>query len=306
MKWKMKAHTLAVLSRVPGGKRLYHSAQRWAGSNQLPADEGLSRSLEIVELIREAGKDPSGGTYLEIGTGWHPFLPFLLHLVGAERIITVDVNPWLSEAYAFETARAIGTQLGRVAHQLGLDPERIESRYRAAISNGNSLAELLGGFGVEYRCPADARTTGLPDGSVDFVCSSNVLEHISPDVLSDIHGESRRVLKTGGLAVHRFNPQDHYCRGDRSITGVNFLQYSPREWYWYGGSGLSYHNRLRCVEHRSLLGRAGFEIAVDRVRVDKRAQALIESKTIPIHEDFQRFTPSELAADYMWLVGRRA
>src|SRR5438132_10925616 len=102
MHWKLKAHALAVLSRIPAGKSIYGALQRTLGTNQLDTNEYLSRALEIVALIRERGRDPSGGTYLEIGTGWRPFAPFLLYLLGAERIITIDINPWLNRRYALE------------------------------------------------------------------------------------------------------------------------------------------------------------------------------------------------------------
>jgi SAM-dependent methyltransferase len=306
MNWKLKAHLLALVSRTPGGKAIYHRAQSWAGTNRLGPAEGLARAAEIVEMVREAGRDPCRGTYLEVGTGWRPYLPFLLYLVGAERVMTLDVNPWLTEAYAFETYWGLEGQIESVAQRLGLDAGVLRERYQAAASAGRDLERLLKACRIEYRCPADARGTGLEGGSVDFVCSSNVLEHIPPDVLRDIHRESHRVLRPGGLAVHRFNPQDHFSTVDRSITGVNFLRYSERAWHWYGGSGLSYHNRLRCVQHRKLMEEAGLAVVTDRARIDRRALAAIQNNQAPIHPDFAAYTPEELAADYMWVVAQRA
>jgi SAM-dependent methyltransferase len=305
MNWKLKAHAMAVLSRVPGGRPTYHRLQRWMGTNRLDVRESLARAAEVVEMIRAAGRDPCRGTYLEVGTGWRPFLPFLLHLIGAERIITVDINPWLSHPYAVETCAAFAGQLDALAERLQIDPELMRRRYEVAATRTRDLHDLLSAFGVEYRCPADARETGLPDQSVDYVCSSNVLEHIPPDVLLDIHRESFRVLKPGGLSVHRFNPQDHYSTFDRSITGVNFLQYSAKQWRWYGGSGLSYHNRLRCPQHRDLFEAAGLAVATERVRIDPRAAKAIEDGQITINPDFAQYSPQELAADYMWVVARR-
>jgi SAM-dependent methyltransferase len=46
----------------------------------------------------------------------------------------------------------------------------------------------------------DGRTIPLPDESVDVVFSSHVLEHVSP--LGPLLEESRRVMKSTGLAVH--------------------------------------------------------------------------------------------------------
>lgn len=35
MNWRMKAHLLAVLSRLPAGRKAYHRLQRVAGTNRL-------------------------------------------------------------------------------------------------------------------------------------------------------------------------------------------------------------------------------------------------------------------------------
>jgi SAM-dependent methyltransferase len=304
MHWKVKAHTLALLSRVPGGRKAYHLLQRSLGSHRLDPPEYVRRALEIVEMIREVGRDPQQGTYFEIGTGWRPFLPFILYLVGAEKIISVDVNPWLNQGYTFETYQALGSQLQTIAQRLGIDVSFLKERYEPA-SEAKSLSALLDAFHVDYRYPGDARKTGLPDASVDFVCSSNVFQHVPPDILADIHKEAFRILQPGGLAVHRFGPGDHYSHVDRSITAVHFLRFSERQWHWLGGSGLAYQNRLRAIQHQQLLEQAGFSVLTSRVRIDAPSLEAITTGRQPIHEDFAGFTPEELAASQMWLVGTR-
>lgn len=305
MKWKLKAHSLAVLSRVPGGRFLYHRLQSLLGTNRLNAAESVQRASEVIELITATGQSPRDATVLEIGTGWRPFLPLLLSLSGAKRIVTLDINPWLTKTYAIETFRALSAQLPAVVERLGLDPEEVRARYAAVGQSTGSLEALLSAARIEYRCPGDATRTGFPDGTVDFVCSSNVLEHVYPEVIRRIHAESLRVLRPRGLAVHRVNPGDHYAGVDRSITVSNFLRYSEREWRWYGGSGLSYHNRLRCARHGQLLREAGFHLLTERVRIDPRAVEAVRSGVLPVHPDFAGHSPEELAADYVWLTGEK-
>ena len=302
MHWKVKAHMLATLSRVPGGRRLYHTLQSWLGTYRLDADEELSRSLEMVAMIRAAGRDIEDAVVLEIGTGWRPFLPLLLGLLAAKRVITIDVNPWLNHKYAFEAYHALGERLGTIAKQVPADPAVLAARYEATRVEATDLAGLLRAFRVEYVYPADARATGLPDRSIDFVCSSNVLEHVPPDVLREIHRESLRVLRPGGLAVHRFDTSDHFSRVDRSISSVNFLRYSPKQWWWYGGSGLAYQNRLRGVQQHRLLEEAGFTVVGYTVRSDQDALCAVQGGKVPVHQDFARFTPEELTGIYVWLT----
>ncbi|MCA9081871.1 MAG: class I SAM-dependent methyltransferase, partial [Planctomycetaceae bacterium] len=256
MNWKHKANLLAVLSRVPLGHKAYHWLQRVAGTNRLQLDRDLNRALELVELTLEADGHVEGSHILEVGTGWRPLVPMVFFLLGAERIVTVDVNPWLTLKYAEETRQALGSRLEIIAKRGHVPLEDMRQRYTQAMSQSGSLADILAGFNIEYQYPGDARCTGLPDASMDLVISSNVLEHIPYEIQLDIHRESNRILRAGGLAVHRFNPQDHYSTVDSTITNGNFLRYSAAQWHWYGGSGLAYHNRLRDPDYRRVFTEA--------------------------------------------------
>ena len=307
MHWKTKAHLLAVLSRMPLGERVYRRMQRIAGTNRLNVSESLARCVEVVNLAHEAGYDSAGGTIVEIGTGWRPFLPLIFSLLGAKRIITFDIHPWMTGRYLKETCQALEARIEDLAEELDVDAQPMRARFEEARAAMNRFApaSVLKAFRVDYRCPADATRSGLPAGSADLVCSSNVLEHVSQGLLSPLHAESARILRPGGLAVHRFNPGDHFATVDRRITTANFVRFSASQWRWYGGSGLAYHNRLRCPDHARLMKQAGFELALTRVRHNERAARAIDSGELPVHADFQQFSTEELVADYMWIVGRR-
>ncbi len=304
MHWKWKAHLLALVSRMPKGEQVYHLGQRLLGTNRLHAAESVKRAMELVALIREGGGRIAGSTCLEIGTGWRPFLPFILHLLGAERVTTWDVHPWLTRRYAQETSEVLGGFLDQIARDAGVPAAIVQKRYRWASRPAGSLKDLLELYNVDYRCPADAANTGLGEESIDVVCSTNVLEHIRPEVLSAIHRESGRILKSEGVAVHRIDPSDHFRFVDRSITGANFVQFSAEEWHWYGGSGLGYHNRLRSVEHREMMEAAGFAILCDRRRRDEQAFENFCQRTLSVHKDFSHFSPDELAEIHISLAAR--
>ena len=305
MNWKLKGHVMAVLSRLPGGHRAYHLLQRLMGTNRMSIEKDISKALEILDMIHIAGQSAEGRVFLEIGTGWRPFVPFVLYLAGAKRILTLDINPWLTKAYAFETFRGLASELDSIAIRARVEETLVRTRYAAATPKTDSLLELLNGFHVEYVCPGDARTTGLDEASIDYVVSSNVFEHIPRDILRDIHAETHRILKPGGMSVHRFNPQDHYSWVDPSITGANFLQFSEAEWNWYGGSGLAFHNRLRCRQHTELFLEAGLIEVVNKVRVNGPAAEAIRNGSLSVHKDFAGFSPEELAGDYMWAAYQR-
>lgn len=302
MNWKAKAHLLAILSRVPAGRTIYHLLQRVGGTNRLQLDRDLNRAFELVDLCRDASGEIAGAEVMEIGTGWRPLVPFVFSLAGAKCVTTIDVNPWLTMSYALETWQALGNRLEEIAARTGAALEDVEKKYRAVDCGVAGLAPFLSQTGVRYIYPGDARETGLAANSIDLIVSSNVLEHIPLDVQTAIHSEAFRVLKSNGLSLHRFNPQDHYSTVDAEITNANFLQFSSQAWNWYGGSGLAYHNRLRSRDYREMFERTGFELKVCRERVDERSLNAIQSGALVVSEEFSRYSPTELAVDYMWIA----
>lgn len=306
MKWTWKAHGLAILSRIPLGNKLYTTGQRIAGTNRLQLDRDLNRTYELIALCRDAGQSLTGSTVVEIGTGWRPLTAFTFALAGARRVHTIDVNPWLDAKYARETWLALEDRLDEIAAVANVDPADVRQRYQAIDpTTAATVDDFLKPVGIEYVYPGDARTTGLDDNSVDMIVSSNVLEHIPLDVQKAIHRESFRILKPGGVATHRFNPQDHYSTVDSTITNANFLQFREAEWSWYGGTGLAYHNRLRAPQYRHLFEQTGFDLAVFRERVDQRSLQAIESGELPVSEEFAQFSPQELAVDYIWVAAMK-
>jgi len=303
MNWKLKAHALAVASRVPGGQQAYLWFQDRQASRMHDADEMLGRALDLLATFHDGGGDPAGRECLEIGTGWCPWVPLLLVLKGARRVLTMDVNPYLSHATAVGTTRALLERTTRVSAGIGVPAAQIEARLATAAA-APTLDAWLAALGVTYQL-GDVTQAGLPASSFDLVVSSNVLEHVPPDALRAIHAESVRLLRPGGCVVHRFNPQDHYSTFDRTITGANFLQYSADEWHWLGGSGISYHNRLRCPQHQALVEQAGLRVRLSRTRPDPKAQRAIESGALKVHQDFAGMAVADLTDEYMWIVAEK-
>ena len=302
--WKLKAYALAFLSRAPGGEHAYHALQRLAGTTRL-GDRDFSQggATALLDLCRDIGVDPAGKVWLEIGTGWHPILPFLLHLLGAEHVVTVDTHRWMDARHAAETVTAIGRVLDQIAEHFGVSGTLLRERYRT-LKHATDLGTLLAAARVEYRCPVSGSATGLADASVDVVFSCNVLEHIPPGDLVAVHREIRRVLRPGGVAVHRIDPSDHFAHQDPSITRANFLRFSDSQWSRYG-SGLAYHNRLRAAEHVRLLIEAGFRVLLIRESRNTAIRDAIESGTLPVDARFRAYDPEALAVDYLQVAGVR-
>ncbi len=302
--WKLKAVLMGVASRVPGGTLAYRYIQDRHARRLLDADELLDRSLDLLAIYRDSRRDIRGKDCLEIGTGWCPWLPLLLRVMGAGRIVTLDLNPWLSVYTALGTTRALAERVQRAAESLGITQGEIAEVVGPA-ANATTLPEWLAAVRVEYLPETELHEAAFAAESFDAVFSSNVLEHVAADGLAALHRESARILRPAGVIAHRFNPQDHFSFSDPTITGANFLQYSADAWKWIGGSGLAYHNRLRCPQHRQLITDAGFEVEYHRTRADRAAKLAIDSGHLRVHPGFSGMNSTELSDDYMWVVARK-
>ena len=296
MRWEVKAAIQGVLSRLPGGYRLHRRLQRLTGTDRIDVADEYRRKAQFLRRLLDRGIALKGATVLEIGTGWHPYLPLVLHLMDAERTVTVDVNPWLTRETLAETVAAVDSRVNRLASDFGVDESEARRRLaalRQQLCSGAAPAEVLRAAGVDYRYPMDAGDTGLPAEGFDLVVSSNVFEHIPPGELRRIVTESRRLLRPGGVSAHHVHTGDHFSADER-ITSVNFLKYSPRAWRLIG-SGLAYHNRLRCRDYARLFEEHGFELLDVVLETDERALAALRSGDVRPHERFRGYTDQELA-----------
>lgn len=298
MRWEVKAAVQATLSRVPGGYRLHRKMQDLAGSSRLDAEVQYGRKQRFLARVLAAGLPIRDRTFLEVGTGWHPLTPLLLHLLGAREVVTVDINPWLDARSLGETLDAVWSLSDRIAADFGLSAGECRSRLErlrreAAVADASPEA-VLAGASIRYRMPLDACSTGLPAASFDYLISSNVFEHVPPEVLRGILRESRRILRPGGVHLHHVNPGDHFSYDPR-ITSVNFLRYSRRAWRYLGGSGLAYHNRLRCVDYVRLFEQEGFTVLYRDAEIDPAALRALRGGSVRPHPDFSDYTPEELS-----------
>lgn len=301
--WIAKSIVVNLLSRLPFHEKLHFWGQKLLGKHELDADEMFRRAGELYRLLHHVGDTARGRRVLEIGTGWFPFVPLMARLLGAERVVTVDIHPWLSLENVEDTVGALGVRLGDLAGISGAAEEELSREYcrlQKLLTRADDARDLMRRAGIEYLCPYDMTKNDFPDDSFDVAFSSNVLEHVPPETLRDIHRQTARVLDDRGWAIHRFNPGDHY----KTFTGnpCNFLKFSERTWRMLGGHGLSYHNRLRSSDHARAARKTGLDIRLRANRVDEKAREAIERGELHLAPRFRGHSSSDLAATYTWLV----
>lgn len=270
-----------VLNYFPRGASAHYWVQRKV-TRTLP--ESSSKYRERIEVMRVhlnnlaalASFSPNDAVALEIGAGWDLLSQFLLYAVGFQRQIVLDVKPLIRIELlnrAIEEVRAFAAEVGQFPHR---EWRRISQ---------DPVGELRNSYGIEYRAPADARATGLPDGSVDFIVSTNTFEHIPRSSLVEILKEFRRLLSRRGLMSLRIDYQDHYSFSDRRISAFNFLRFAESDWRKFNPDS-HFQNRMRHGDYLELIRTAGFDVSKEEPRRPSKVDMDLIA-TLPLSAEFQ-------------------
>jgi SAM-dependent methyltransferase len=299
MKWRRKARIAKLVAALPASDAIYYRVQRRFGSLRPGRHDPcgwLSAAARMARWISDHDGDVAGKVVLEVGTGRTVDLPMGLWLCGAARVITVDLNRYLSADLVAESLRFLRARpqaalacFGDLARHPGF-----AARFRTLLACRDGVDALLQTVNVEYVAPADAARLALPAASIDYHVSYAVLEHIPADVITAILVEARRLLRPEGLLVHVIDPSDHFAHDDASLTTVNFLRFSEREWQALAGNRFAYHNRLRAPTYSELFTRAGARILRQLEVTDADSLRALRNG-FPVHESFRHMAPEKLA-----------
>jgi SAM-dependent methyltransferase len=305
VRWLAKALVQKALSYAPRSDQLnyvlQHRVYRSLPAGDAHARTKFARARQQLETFLEHGAldDPAGAVFYEFGVGWDLRVPLAYASLGVGRQILVDLHPHARPELVNDSIRRLDA--ARAAHE----EELARPLRELGPPNVERLENLRERFGIEYLAPLDARATGLPAESVDFVSSTDTLEHVPPDDIAGILAECRRLLRPDGVLSCRIDLEDHYFRFDRSLSRYNFLRYSERAWS-LANSPLHYQNRLRYPDYVRLVQDAGFEIVRERISWASPEQ-LEELSRLPLAERFRNgYTLEELGVRGVTIVGRPA
>ena len=87
--------------------------------------------------------------------------------------------------------------------------------------------------------------------------------------VAEIFKEVFRLLKNNGLVSIRIDYKDHYSYSDKSISSLNFLNYSDHEWKKYNHNN-NYQNRLRHFEYLEIFQNVGFSINEEKASYNQK------------------------------------
>jgi len=304
MKWKTKALIQNIIAALPDSISYssYSFFQKKIGGlkNFNPTKKLVSAKNVWTEIIT-AGKSPVGKVFFEIGTGRVPIGYFLM---GAKKVITLDLNPYLELGLLIDSINYIKNNPETVKTSLGgfFDEDRFERFSKIDTSPDTNLALILNALNIEYVAPGDAREIDIENSFFDFYISCTVLEHIDENLLFPIFSEARRVLKPSGLAIHRIDYSDHFSHSDKEVSAINFLQYSDDEWARYAGNRYMYMNRLRHSDFVKLFKKTGYVIENERTDYNKSVIKLLSNNDFHIDSRFKMMSKKDLAITASWLT----
>jgi SAM-dependent methyltransferase len=302
MRWLAKAAVQKGFGVLPQGERLNYVFQRRV-LHSLPAGDGalrqkFSRAAQHLDAYEEHGPGvpAAEATFYEFGAGWDLAIPVAYALLGIGRQVLVDIRPSARVELVNDSLASY--------ERLRVELEGVAGRELRPLGGPISqLEELEDRFGIRYLAPCDARGTGLPGESIDFVSSTDTCEHIPGAELAEIFRECFRLLRPGCSFSCRIDLQDHYAYFDRSLSRYHFLRYSDRAWSLVN-SPLHHQNRLRSPEYLQLVRDAGFELVVEKPSGPSEA-GLKELESLPLAPRFRRFPPEDVGVTVLSFVAVR-
>jgi SAM-dependent methyltransferase len=245
--WWSKIIAKVFLSRMPVSYKLW---QRFAlfkhGDMEQPEYAYNVFKGHIERFKSDLTRDRC--VALELGPGDSLATAMLAQAFGVEKLYLIDTGPYARDDLApYQRMAAYMATKGLKAPDM------------AAVG---SLDDLLKQCNAHYATQGLRSLKTIPDGSVDFIFSQAVLEHIRKGEFADMVGEMRRILRPDGMCSHIVDLKDHLG------GALNNLRFSEALWEsdFMARSGF-YTNRIRFEDMLKVFSDAGF--LVDIISVEK-------------------------------------
>jgi len=277
-----------VLGALPRGEQLLDLYRLRFGSLRGYNLEGQRGGLlEMVRLLRGAGRTVEDRDLVEIGTGWHPLLPTVFYGLGARTILMTDVARHVRREFIEDVLDYCLEHAQEIAEIVGRDEVTLKARWSSLRPGRHDWRDVWKDRGISYRAPFDLTHHRLPADSVDIIFSNDCLGYIPKVTLAALVEESTRLLRPGGCVAHDVTVYDDRIIYDRSIPSWDFLSYSEKEWQRVGNPRLHFQNRCRPAEYAQIAAQHGLRMLYEeRVMFDlDEAKSLDRSNLHPDYRD---------------------
>ena len=267
--WWIKIGAKIVLRRVPVPNAWWRSVGVFRHGNMDAFDyatDVVTRHLN--RMTTEERLDSK--TVLELGPGDGVATAVIIAALGG-RAILIDTGDYAD--MTVDVYRELSRELQR--------------RKGCAIDleDAGSINDILAKCSSQYLTEGITSIRKVVSGSVDYIFSQAVLEHVRANEFLETMCELRRVLRPGGVCSHRVDLRDHLG------GSLNNLRFSRRVWEssFFSDSGF-YTNRIRFSEMNRLFQRAGFSVQIEHV---DRWQKLPLPRN-KLASEFRRFSDEDL------------
>lgn len=251
--WWLKISLKLILSKVPLPYSLWAKLGVFRhGDMKLPqrALNSLSIHAATAGILDQKTAAPcllrKGINVLELGPGDSVFTAVIAKAMGANKVWLVDAGAFaVTDISAYQTLFAFLRKQGFALTN---------------IQNPKTFSEVLAQCNAAYLTSGVSSLSQIDGQSIDFCFSNAVLEHVPKKEMDLLARELKRVLKPGGISVHRVDLQDH-------LSGqLNNLRFSEEVWEsrLFRKAGF-YTNRIRYAEMVALFEQAGFACNVPRI-----------------------------------------
>jgi hypothetical protein len=218
-----------------------------------------------------------------------PLLPIAFWLCGAEKIITVDLNPYIRNELIMDLLFFINTEKEKIKNIFDglLNIDRFNLLFDYCKNKNIQRDDILKLCRIEYIAPGDAAKVNLEKGSVNYHVSTAVYEHIPLGIIKNILEEGNRIIADNGLFVNNIDYGDHFSYIDKNISIINFLQYDDKTWDRYAGNRYMYMNRARHDEFVELFRMVGHDFLEIETYKNKEAEEVLLKGNFVLDEKFK-------------------
>lgn len=297
--WKIKAIFLKIISSNSLFINFFYFVKRLLYfQREVPNRLFKSRinhaQNHLEAYIRQEKKVPE--STLEIGTGWYPLVPIYFFLCNVKTIYTIDINQLLTYSQLIKTLEKFSSEKTELIKFEYFDVKNFEIinnilKNKKDFNLQSVLAYLNIRYKVENFMDCDI------SNPIDLLHSNNTLEHIPTQELSKILKKSKEVMNSRGIQSHFIDLSDHYSHKNSSISKLNFLSYSSREWKKYN-SYIHYQNRLRPQDYKITFNAQSLEV----VEIYPNTLPFEEQKKLKVHQEFANYTNDDLYVLNLYIV----
>ncbi len=292
IRWWMKWGISYTFSKLPYGRPLYEKMLRKFGElSQVSSSTRFNNTEVLLKMSRRWCDGVEGKHVVELGTGWVSAVPLGFGLAGA-RVDTFDVSRLAADDLFIQTVEEYRKRSEQLSQVSGIPVEKIHQRLQK-IEQASSFSEACQLLGGAYHAPFDTTTLPFKDGEIDMVISNLVLQCIPKEVIPLLLEESWRILKPGGIALHRIRMSDEYSPPGSGRNHLEYLKYSEQQWNRWFNHSLKHINRLRAPQFLELFHKHGFTCLECGRTVDHQSIPFL--RQLQLAPPFQKMSLEDIA-----------